>query len=162
MEQINNTRVNNINMKQINNTQEVEDNRDESDYEFEPSLAEIPSIDDTFRQKVLESKHTLYKNIVLAGHLETEQAQDNRVLLKYLNQINNIYKISLNCQDRNKKTIIDLSQFPEESRESLNFIFNWIRSYFSENSTPYTEPYKRYIEMSYHEYPYTQNESFPE
>jgi len=137
---------------------------DMDDYEWEHTLNEepLPEINKEFRQLVLDTKHKLYTNTVISGKEGTEQAQNNNLIRDYLRSINNLYVISLNMQKKENTDSINLSVFPENTRESIELTLNWIRKYFSENNLPDTIPYKDYIQKSFHEYPYVQSDNFIE
>ncbi len=131
------------------------------DYEWEYELNEdaLPEIDPEIRKRVLNAKHNVYKNTVYATN--NEDTQNNRLIDKYLKSINMIYVLSLNIQNKNiQASQIDLSVFPEQSRESLQLLFDWLERYFRENTTPDTIPYEDYIRKNFHEYPYIQSDNF--
>ncbi len=121
---------------------------------------ELPEIDSDFRKRVLDTKHSLYKNIVFSGQDGTENAQNNNLINTYLKNINNVYIIAIKTQNPNNTENPDLSIFPEQSREPIRLTLEWIKKYFSENSIPDTIPYKDYIQKSFHEYPYVQTDTF--
>jgi hypothetical protein len=138
------------------------DNSDNSDnYEWDTELNEelLPEINKDFRKSVLNTKHSLYENIVISGNEGTALAQDNTLLSKYLRNINDMYILSLKMVN-NEENNYDLSIFPENARESIRMTLEWIKQFFSENTVPETIPYRDYIQKSFHEYPYVQTDVF--
>jgi hypothetical protein len=149
----------------IDNSSKMEElwKRDESDEEYEDEYdhneVAPPEIDNNFRENVLNIKHLLYENSVLSPELGTEKAQSVEALQDYLQNINHIYVLSLNAQKglMNKD---DLSKFPENVREPIKLLLNWLSDYFSKNRVPDTIPYEDYIRKSFREYQFVQDNSF--
>lgn len=138
--------------------------RDESDDEYEDEEyqqnEEVPvDIDEKFKNDVLNVKHKLYENIVLSPELGTEKAQNLETLQEYLKNINNVYILCLNAQ----KGIIndeELNKFPVNVRDSLKRVLNWLNDYFRKNQIPDTIPYDDFINKSFREYQFVQDNSF--
>ncbi len=118
-----------------------------------------PEVDPEFRNSVLNVKHILYDNIILKPELGTSQAQSNNLLQEYLKNINQVYVLSLNAQ----KGIVnesELHQFPENSRKAIRQVLVWLSDYFKKNRVPDTIPYEDYINKSFKEYQFVQDNSF--
>lgn len=133
----------------------------DSDYDDEYQVNEVApqDIDENFKNDVLNIKHMIYDNTVLAPELGTKDAQNNQLLGDYLKHINEVYILCLNAQ----KGIINdtnLKRFPEKVREPLNKLLMWLANYFKKNRIPDTIPYEDYIKKSFHEYQFVQNNSF--
>ena len=144
-------------MKMWPNIEESDD-----DYNDEDSILneELPmDIDENFKNNIVNLKHELYENIVLSPQLNTDEAQSINPLEKYLENINNVYILSINAQkgeiDKNK-----LDQFPEETRELIGNLLIWIADYFKKNQVADTIPYESYIQKSFKVYPFVQKNSF--
>lgn len=136
---------------------------DESDDEYDEEYItnEIPpaSISDEFRNNVLSVKHILYDNTVLSPSLGTASAQDNKLISEYLKNINQVYILCLNAQ----KGLVneeDLKRIPEKARVPLKNVLSWIAEYFKKNRAPDTIPYEDYINKSFKEYQFVQDNSF--
>ncbi len=139
------------------------DSDSEDDYQWNEGIMNqdvLPEINPDFRKSVLNTKHSLYENIVISGKEGTPLAQDNTLINKYLKNVNNVYILSLNMTKNSQQDIPDLNSFPEGVRESLRITLEWIKKYFSENTIPETIPYQDYIQKSFHEYPYVQTDNF--
>jgi hypothetical protein len=138
----------------------------EEDEEYEEDDDEIiqneespMDIDENFKNNVVNIKHELYENTVLSPELNTDEAQSINQFEKYLENINNVYILSINAQngeiDKNK-----LNQFPKETRQLISNLLIWIADYFKKNQVADTIPYERYIQKSFKEYPFVQKNSF--
>lgn len=116
----------------------------------------LPDIDKEFKDNVLQMKHSLYENIVLAPTLETAAAQDNTVLDDYMNKVNKVYLLSLNAQKRLKVKDTSLSEFPTASRDIIRQTLQWIENFFANNTIAKTVPYEDFIHSRLHVYPFVQ------
>ena len=126
---------------------------DEDDIQDETPL---PDIDKQFKDNVLQVKHSLYENIVLAPTLETPAAQDNMVLDHYVDQVNKVYLLSLNAQKRLKIKDASLNEFPAASRDIIRQTLQWITNFFANNTIAKTVPYEDFIHSRLHVYPFVQ------
>lgn len=139
------------------------DNNTDSDEEYneEDIQNEVspPQISEEFTDKILGAKHSLYENIVLAPPMETDEAQSTELLQKYLNNLNDVYVLSLNAENSSVSDDV-LAQFPKESIPAIKTALTWITDFFSKNRAPDTIPYKDFIRNSYHVYPFVQKDSF--
>jgi hypothetical protein len=118
-----------------------------------------PEISEEFRNNVLNLKHIIYDSTILKPELGTSNAQSNKPLSDYLKNINGVYVLCLNAQ----KGIIndgDLNRFPEKARQPLKQILGWLSDYFRKNRVPDTIPYEDYINKSFKEYQFVQDNSF--
>lgn len=133
----------------------------DSDYEIEDIRNEEPppDIDENFRNNVLNIKDILYNKIILSPNLGTSDAQDNRLLDKYLKNINGVYILCVNAQN-GKINEAELNRFPLEAREPIKNMLTWLLQFFKKNQIPDTIPYEDYIRKSFKEYQFVQNNSF--
>jgi hypothetical protein len=141
------------------------DSSSEDEYENENEKRNndpLPEMDSEFRKKVMNIKHSLYKASILSPELGTVQAQNNGILQDYLNKINVIYVLSLRAQNGKKIMEKELMIFPEEVREELRVVLEWIDSFFRNNHIAETIPYSDYLRKSFHDYQFVQNNSFEE
>jgi hypothetical protein len=131
----------------------------ESEDEYQQNEEMPIDIDINFKNNVLNIKHLLYENIVLSPELGTEKAQNLETLQEYLKNINEVYILCLNAQ----KGIINdekIKKFPENVREPLKRILSWLNDYFRKNNIPDTIPYDNFINKSFKEYQFVQDNSF--
>lgn len=145
-------------MEEINNKWESDDEDEFEDY-YENEKEPL-DIDDNFKNNILNVKHSLYDNIVLAPQLGTSKAQSNEVLQEYLNRLNDVYIMSVNAQNGLNVNENMLSIFPEQSRDAIKTSLNWIVDYFKKNRIPDTIPYSDYIKKSFHDYQFIQKDYF--
>ena len=136
-----------------------ESDDDYEDDEYVPNEVSPPDVDETFRKNVLDVKHILYENTILSPNLGTSDAQSNNLLAEYLKNINGVYVLSINAQ----KGIVnesELNKFPEKSRKAIRDMLVWLSDYFKKNRIPDTIPYEDYINKSFKEYQFVQDNSF--
>ena len=136
-----------------------EESDDEYEDEYEQNEVSPPDVDASFKNYVLSVKHNLYENSVLKPELGTKEAQSLEPLQKYLNNINHVYILSVNAQ-KGQINETDLNKFPENVREPLRKLLNWLVDYFRKNRIPDTIPYEDYIRKSFKEYQFVQDNSF--
>lgn len=147
----------------MNNDKWIEDeeqNEYNTDEDITNNETPLPELDSEFRESILNAKHSLYDNIVLLPELGTEQAQNPKVIVAYMTNLNNFYELSKKAQAANHNATLDLSGFPEKSRAQIKLALDWISNYFSKNKIPDTIPYKDYIRNSLHDYQFVQDNSF--
>jgi len=139
-------------------------NNEESDYEYNDEdsiLNEEPpmDIDENFKNNVVNIKHELYEKTILSPELNTDEAQSINPLEKYLENINNVYILSINAQKGEINTN-KLNQFPKETRVLISNLLTWIADFFKKNEVVDTIPYESYIQKSFKVYPFVQKNSF--
>jgi hypothetical protein len=134
----------------------------DEDDEYEQNEIPPPTINEDFTNIILNVKHNLYDNIVLSPKLGSNDAQNNKVLEKYLKNVNDVYILSLDAENGRELNDIDnkLKKFPKESREIIKQLLIWIKDFFSKNQIPDTIPYSDYIRKSFHDYQFVQKKSF--
>lgn len=137
----------------------MEDSESEEDEDYVQNEVPPPQVDDEFRNRVLKVKHSLYDNIVLAPELGTKDAQSNKILNDYLGKLNKVYVMALNAKS-GRFMVSELSSFPEPTRALIKDTMSWIVDFFSKNKVPDTIPYDDYINKSFHEYQFVQDNSF--
>lgn len=146
----------------MNDNKWISDDETEDEYDGDVTTNEtpIPEVDREFRESVLKAKHSLYDNIVLSPELGTNEAQNPKVLVTYMTNLNNFYELSKRAQSRFDNDSVDLSTFPENSQQQIRMVLDWISNYFSKNKIPDTIPYTDYIRNSLHDYQFVQDNSF--
>jgi hypothetical protein len=147
---------------EMNDDKWVPDEETEDEYDSDVTMNEtpLPEVDKEFRESVLKAKHSLYDNIVLAPELGTQDAQNPKIIVTYMANLNNFYELSKRAQTRADNNNIDLSVFPEQSRQQIRMVLDWISNYFRNNNIPDTIPYTYYIRNSLHDYQFVQDNSF--
>jgi hypothetical protein len=137
-----------------------EENTDYNHYN-EEERNDIPpdGLDPSFCENVQNLKWNIYQHIILKPELETSGAQDNTLLKKYVNNIRQIYVLSLNAKKGYNKNI-NLHKFPKEVREEIQELLDWIATFFKKNQPYQTIPYSDYLMTSFQVYPFIQRKSF--
>lgn len=144
----------------INNNSWNEDTDSEYD-EYTENEVPPPAINQEFKANILEVKHKLYETTVLAPELETPEAQSNKLLQKYMNNLNSVYVMAINAQSGNMLGNEQrINNFPPETREVITRTLKWIADFFSKNTVSDTIPYSDFIRKSLHEYQFVQDNSF--
>jgi hypothetical protein len=137
---------------------ELNEEYEEDDDEIIQNEESPIDIDENFKKNVVIVKQTIYEKTVLSPELNTNEAQSIDPLEKYLENINNVYILSVNAQ--NGKINNNLDKFPKETRELISNLLIWIADYFKKNQVADTIPYESYIQKSFKEYPFVQKNSF--
>ena len=131
------------------------------DEEYPQNEVPPPDINKEFRDTILKVKHTLYDKTVLAPELGTKEAQSNKVLQDYLNNLNSLYVMTINAQTGkiigNEQTI---KNFPPETQEVITSTLQWIADFFNKNTASDTIPYSDFLHNTLHVYPFVQDNSF--
>ena len=132
---------------------------DEEDEEYEQNDTPPPPLDEEFIKSVLNIKHNLYDDIILSPSLGTKEAQDNRLIEKYIKQLNNVYVLTINA----KKGVIDesnLSRYTPKTREQIKNMLIWISEFFKKNHINDKIPYENYLHNMLHVYPFIQDKTY--
>lgn len=134
---------------------------EESDSEEEAEMAQeerpVPEVDEEFRKRVMDLKHSLYDNTVLAPPLGTADAQSNKPLDDYMGHIHRVYLLSMGAQKGLQAKQITLAKFPLETQEKVQGVLRWIADFFPKNGVVKTIPYEDFLRNSFHVYPFYQN-----
>ena len=138
---------------------ESDNDTDSGDEMWEQNDAPLPGIDPVFSKQVHDVKHSIYSSNVLSGNAEDDDTQNTQRLDNYLKDINNVYIMTIICQN-GKKNANDLSRFPLNTRDAIRTMLEWVEMFFSKNTIPDIIPYQHYIRNHFHVYPYVQNNSF--
>ena len=145
----------------LNNKWEDDTDSEYEDEDYTQNEVPPPAVDQQFINNILEVKHKLYDSTVLAPELETPEAQSNKVLQEYLNNLNSVYVMAINAQTGNTLGNEQrIHNFPPETREAITQTLNGIAEYFSKNTVPDTIPYSDFIRNTLHTYPFVQDNSF--
>lgn len=132
----------------------------EEEYEEERDVSPWPEMDQGFVNNVVQVKHSLYENTVLSPELGTNDAQDDKVLQDYLNQLNRVYVMSIQAQNGKTFSKESLRMFPKETQDVLYQTLTWIADFFGRNQLSKTIPYADYLRKSFHDYQFVQKKSF--
>lgn len=112
-------------------------------------------VDKEFVEKALNAKHAIYEETILKPDIEDDSAQDTSRIDDYLNNINNVYVLTIVSQN-GKKNSHNLDQFPKGTQEVIQKTLEWLEMFFSKNQTPDTIPYVNFIRNHFHVFPFVQ------
>lgn len=138
---------------------------DEELYEEEYEQNDIPppGVEDEFRNAMLDAKKSLNFTIIDGPELETRNAQDIKLVNKYVNTLNKLYILSIDAQRGvdvvNAK---NMDAFPADSREKVKIALNFITDYFKKLSVADRIPYENYIRNSFKENQFLLHNNFEE
>lgn len=112
-----------------------------------------------FKNLVLATKRQLYDCIIKGPPIDSNAAQDNRLLIEYIAKLNVLYQM---CKLLNSGTLSatklqsKLSTFPMESRENIAELTNWLNDFTNKNEYVDTIPYNDYLEVHLIRHPFIQ------
>lgn len=105
-------------------------------------------ISDEFRNAVLDAKNKLYYTIIFGSKLGTRDAQSLKPIKTYLNCLNKLYKLSIDAKNDNSNNdnLINLDQFPIETRDTIKNTLRVITECFKKNVSVMDRiPYENYL-----------------
>ena len=146
-----------IEMKEMKEMEEEEEEEEEE--EIIQNEEPLQPINDVFKKLVLNTKKTLYKNIILAPSLNTKNAQDNKLLVLYLKKLTSIHLLCLDVQYRilsDEELNKVLKKYPNEARIAIKDMIKWLMIFFSKNNLVDILPYTDYLETQLHRHPLVQ------
>jgi hypothetical protein len=138
---------------------------DEELYEEEYEQNEIPppGVEDEFRNAMLDAKKSLNFTIIDGPELETRNAQDIKLVNKYVNTLNKLYILSIDAQKGiDVVNVKNMDAFPADSREKVKIALNFITDYFKNLSVADRIPYENYIRNSFKENQFLLHNNFDE
>jgi hypothetical protein len=150
--------------KRLDEKKEDEAEKEEEEEEEEEEIIQneepLQPIDPTFKNLVLQTKKTLYKNIVLSPPLNTKKAQDNKLLISYLQKLTFLRKLCLHVQYHTitKKGLNKIiANYPDETHHMIKTLVQWLRIFFNKNNMATIIPVKDYLENKLYYHSLTQN-----
>jgi|UniRef100_A0A6C0BFS4 hypothetical protein len=140
---------------------EKEYNEEEEEKEEDDMYNDAPfePISPDCKKLVLEVKRTLYNSIIFGPDLQSEEAQSNKLLLKYLKKMMKLYEI---CEIIENDTVTEeeiqkqLMTFPMKTRNIISQLINWITIFFRKNQYVDTIPYIDYLDIHFRKHPLLQ------
>lgn len=140
---------------------------DDSDNETNDDIWNIPALEEVvpdetsefkeFKNALINAKRKLYEANVSSDKIPTDMKQSPELLTKYRKDLEKFYIYSVNLQNRSAVSV-DINEFPEETRDSIQLSLNIIKDFFNRNSIPETIPYSSFIRGILKEYPYIQRD----
>ena len=117
----------------------------------------VSEVSHEFRKKVMDMKHALYDDTVLAPKVGTTDAQNNRLIDNYVGKLNKIYRLTLGAQKGLVAKESTLAEFPVAVRDDIQWVLRWIADFFPKNNVAKTIPYEDFLRTRLHIYPFVQN-----
>ena len=116
---------------------EEEEEEEEEEEDIIQNEEPLQPIDSMFNDLVLNTKKSLYKNIVLGPPLNTKKAQDNKLLVSYLQKLTSLRRLCLYVQyhtlsEKNLNKLIE--EYPNETRNMIKILVQWLAVFFNKNN----------------------------
>ena len=146
--------------KRLEDEKKEEEEEEEEEEEIIQNEEPLPPIDPTFKNLLLQTKKTLYKNIVLSPPLNTKKAQDNKLLISYLQKLIFLRKLCLHVQYHTitkKELNRIIANYPNETHHMIKMLVQWLRIFFNKNNMATIIPVKDYLENKLYYHSLTQN-----
>jgi hypothetical protein len=121
-----------------------------------------------FCSDVQKLKYTIYTIIVLEPKdAESDDAQNNSLLQKYINALDMVYQSALEKVNNNHTVMADKKElnshgYSDESVSAINSAIEHINDYVTNNANLNKIAYLSYITNQFHTFPFFQLPSFPE
>jgi hypothetical protein len=149
----------NYNNENDNDNEYIENN------DMELNESALTDISLPFRKQVIKTKQNLYNSVVFEKPAADLEAQETKVLHRYIQLISLLHKIFKTDNIEKLKTVIwsnpPWNQFPRQCHEDILTLLNMYYEFLKENQqTTKRIPYEDYIHNSFHVYPYHQSDSF--
>ena len=121
-----------------------------------------------FCNDVQKLKYKIYTIIVLEPKdAESDDAQNNSLLQKYINALDMVYQSALEKVNNNQTLMADKKElnshgYSDESVSAINSAIEHINDYVTNNVNFNRIPYLSYITNQFHTFPFFHLPSFPE
>ncbi len=137
------------------NKERNEEEEEEEEEEIIQNEEPLQPIDSTFTTLVLNIKIALYNNIIMSPPLNTKEAQDNRLLVSYLNKLTSLRDLCLDIQYHalNEEKLNEIiKDQPTETRDMIKALVQWLIVFFNKNNIVDIIPVRDYIKnkLYYH------------
>jgi len=137
--------------------QDKEEEEEEEEEETLQNEEPLPPIDPTFTDLVLKIKIALYDNIIMSPPLNTKEAQDNGLLVSYLEKLRSLRILCLNVQyhtlsEKELNKMIEIAKYPNETKDMIKALVQWLNIFFNKNNVVDIIPVRDYIKnkLYYH------------
>jgi hypothetical protein len=140
---------------------------DDSDNEPNDGIWNIPASEEVvpdessdfkeFKTALINAKRKLYEANVSSDKIPSDMKQSPELLKNYRRDLEKLYIYSVNLQNKSAVSV-NIDEFPEETRDSIQLALNIVKDFFNKNSIPETIPYSSFIRSILKEYPYVQRD----
>jgi len=126
-------------------------------------IEEVCNLSPEFCRKIYKCKETLYNDIIFSTkNIESNEAQDNTLLQKYINALNYLYNTSMDAITNNTTTMPDIGKgYSVNSTRTLKDTTQYMNSFFINNKTYNKLLYTDYLTNKLIVFPFIHRRDFP-
>ena len=125
-------------------------------------IEEVCNLSPEFCRKIYKCKKTLYNDIIFSTkNIESNEAQDNTLLQKYINALNYLYNTSMDVITNNTTTMPDIGKgYSVNSTRTLKDTTQYMNSFFINNKTYNKLLYTDYLTNKLIVFPFIHRQDF--
>lgn len=126
-------------------------------------IEEVCNLSPEFCRKIYKYKETLYNDIIFSTkNIESNEAQDNTLLQKYINALNYLYNTTMDVITNNTTTMPDIGkEYSDNSMRTLKDTTRYMNSFFKNNKTYNKLLYTDYLTNKLIVFPFIHRQDFP-
>lgn len=126
-------------------------------------IEEVCNLSPEFCRKIYKCKKTLYNDIIFSTkNIESNEAQNNTLLQKYINALNYLYNTSMNAITNNNNTMPDIGKgYSVNTTRTLNDTAQFMNAFFINNKTYNKLLYTDYLTNKLIVFPFIHRRDFP-
>jgi len=126
-------------------------------------IEEVCTLSPEFCRKIYKCKKVLYNDIVFsAKNVESNEAQNNKLLQHYLNALNYIYHTTMDVINNNNSTPSEIGKgYSTTSRRTIKDVTDFMNTFFTNNNDYNSLLYIDYITNKLIVFPFIQRRDFP-
>ena len=132
-------------------------------------IEEVCNLSPEFCRKIYKYKETLYNDIIFSTkNIESNEAQDNTLLQKYINALNYLYNTTMDVITNNTNNTINTNTMPDIGKEysdnsmrTLKDTTRYMNSFFKNNKTYNKLLYTDYLTNKLIVFPFIHRRDFP-
>lgn len=129
-------------------------------------IEKVCDLSPEFCRKIYKCKETLYNDIIFSTkNIESNEAQDNTLLQKYINALNYLYNTTMDVVTNNTintNTMPDIGkEYSDNSTRTLKDTTRYMNSFFKNNKTYNKLLYTDYLTNKLIVFPFIHRPDFP-
>ena len=134
-----------------------------TDTNKDKKIEEVCNLSPEFCRKIYKYKETLYNDIIFSTkNIESNEAQDNTLLQKYINALNYLYNTTMDVITNNTTTMPDIGkEYSDNSMRTLKDTTRYMNSFFKNNKTYNKLLYTDYLTNKLIVFPFIHRQDFP-
>ena len=126
-------------------------------------IEEVCNLSPEFCRKIYKCKKSLYNDIIFSTkNIESNEAQNNTLLQKYINALNYLYNSTMDAITNNNNTMSDIGKgYSVNSTRTLKDTAQYMNSFFINNKTYNKLLYTDYLTNKLIVFPFIHRRDFP-